>query len=134
MNYLLYSNIPTTDDELYHLVMNPTTLQAAPKGYKNPLEFHIGTFCKSHFINCSCENLKKKGRTYQRFILRQLGHLNYKTRRFPSPSHGGFSFIGTKIFGNLFLLEAFKPFGSCIELEITFGGKFWLKNLICWLW
>jgi hypothetical protein len=44
MNYPLYYNIPTTANELYHLVMNPTTLRAAPKGYKNPLELHIGIF------------------------------------------------------------------------------------------
>jgi len=34
MNYPLYYNIPTTANELYHFVMNPTTLQVAPKGYK----------------------------------------------------------------------------------------------------
>ncbi len=37
---------------------------------------------------------KQKSRTYLRFILRQLGRLfPKKTRRFPSPSHGGFGFI-----------------------------------------
>jgi hypothetical protein len=37
----------------------------------------------------------KKDRTYQRLILRQLGHLTSKTRRFLSPSLGGFGFIET---------------------------------------
>jgi hypothetical protein len=53
MNHIPYSNIPTAADELYHFVMNLTTLQAAPKGYKNPLEHNIGTFCKAHFISLS---------------------------------------------------------------------------------
>jgi len=38
----------------------------------------------------------KKAEHTKEFILRQLGHLQLldKTRRFPSPSHEGFSFVG----------------------------------------
>jgi hypothetical protein len=41
---------------------------------------------------------KTKKPSYRIFILRQLGHLIEKTRRFPSPSHERFGFIGIKSF------------------------------------
>jgi hypothetical protein len=42
---------------------------------------------------------KQKSRTYQRFILRQLGHAGlFGTRRFPHPSLKGFGFIGKNLY------------------------------------
>jgi hypothetical protein len=40
-------------------------------------------------------SLKKQSQACQRYIFRQLGHLIDKTRRFLSPPHGGFGFVGT---------------------------------------